>query len=278
MSGYALPPIDAPPWPGGVVGAGLECVLAPNPSPMTLDGTNTWVVAGPRGVLVLDPGPDDPAHLDRVEQVVARHGRAREVLLTHGHADHSAGAVTLADRLKVGVRALDPAHRYGAEGLGDGDVLDLGDRELRVVGTPGHTGDSLSFLQVTGGGRDLLTGDTVLGRGTSVIAHPDGMLGPYLDSLRRLTALVDSVGPARVLPGHGPVLTDAGDVLRAYLEHREDRLEQVRAAVEAGARTPREVLEAVYADVPRPMWPAAELSVRAQLRYLAERGVSGLGG
>lgn len=278
MTGYALPPIDAPPWPGGVVGSGLECVLAPNPSPMTLDGTNTWVVAGPGGAVVLDPGPDDPAHLDRIEQVVARHGRVRQILLTHGHADHSAGAVSLAERLRVGVRALDPAYRYGTEGLGDGDVIDLGDRELRVVGTPGHTEDSLSFLHLTADGQDLLTGDTVLGRGSSVIAHPDGVLGPYLDSLRRLTALVDSVGPARVLPGHGPVLADAGRVLRAYLEHREDRLEQVLTVVEAGARTPRQVLEVVYADVPRAMWPAAELSVRAQLRYLADRGVTGLGG
>ena len=278
MTGPALPPIDAPPWTGGVIGAGLECVLAPNPSPMTLDGTNTWVVAGSGGVVVLDPGPEDVAHLDRIGRRTAGHGRVREVLLTHGHADHSAGAVALADRLGVGVRALDPAHRYGSEGLEDGDVIDLGDRELRVVATPGHTHDSLSFLHSTGDGRDLLTGDTVLGRGTAVIAHPDGVLGPYLDSLRRLAALVDSVGQARVLPGHGPVLADAGSVLHAYLDHRSQRLEQVRAAVEAGARNPRRVLEIAYADVPRAMWPAAELSVRAQLRYLAEQGVSGLGG
>ena len=176
----------------------------------------------------------------------------------------------------MGVRALDPRHQYGSEGLGDEDVIDLGDRELRVVGTPGHTKDSLSFLHVTSHDQDLLTGDTVLGRGTAVIAHPDGVLGPYLDSLQRLAALVDSVGPARVLPGHGPVLADAGTVLRAYLEHRAERLEQVHAAVEAGARSPRQVLEIAYADVPRAMWPAAELSVRAQLLHLAERGVSGL--
>lgn len=278
MTGHALPPIDAPPWFGGQVGAGLECVLAPNPSPMTLDGTNTWLITGPRGCVVLDPGPDEPAHLDRIEAAAAGYGQVRAILLTHGHADHSAGALSLADRLGVGVRALDPAHRYGAEGLAGGDVIDLGDRELRVVATPGHTRDSLSFLLVTGDGRDLLTGDTVLGRGTSVVAHPDGVLGPYLDSLRRLAALVESVGQARVLPGHGPVLADAGPVLRAYLAHRADRLEQVRAAVGAGARTARQVVELVYAGVSPALWPAAELSVRAQLRYLAERGVSGLDG
>lgn len=278
MSGPALPPLDAPPWPGGVVAAGVECVLAPNPGPMTLDGTNTWVVAGDC-VVVVDPGPQDEAHLDRIEAAARATGRpVRTVLLTHGHLDHSAAAVATARRLGTGVAALDPAHRFGSEGLTDGEVIDLGDRELRVVSTPGHTRDSLSFLLRSDAAAELLTGDAVLGRGTSVVAHPDGELGPYLDTLGRLRGLVDSVGGARVLPGHGPLLPDAAPVLAAYLDHRRERLGQVEQAVRDGLVTARAVVERVYAAVPRTLWPAAELSVRAQLEYLRARGVTGLDG
>jgi glyoxylase-like metal-dependent hydrolase (beta-lactamase superfamily II) len=137
-----------------------------------------------------------------------------------------------------------------------------------VIATPGHTSDSLSFL-LDGPGADpaVLTGDTILGRGTTVIAHPDGALGPYLDSLRRLAELAPGTA---VLPGHGPELPDAPAVAEAYLAHREERLEQVRRALEVlGAdATPRQVVEVVYADVDRVLWPAAELSVRAQLDHL----------
>jgi glyoxylase-like metal-dependent hydrolase (beta-lactamase superfamily II) len=142
---------------------------------------------------------------------------------------------------------------------------------LQVVATPGHTADSVSFLlDGSGVAPAVLTGDTVLGRGTTVIAHPDGALGPYLTSLRRLAELEpDTVA----LPGHGPELPDAAAAATAYLVHREQRLEQVRAALATlGAdATPPQVVEHVYADVDRSLWPAAELSVRAQLDYL--RGV-----
>jgi glyoxylase-like metal-dependent hydrolase (beta-lactamase superfamily II) len=114
----------------------------------------------------------------------------------------------------------------------------------------------------------LLTGDTVLGRGTTVVAHPDGRLADYLDSLRRLEELIGVRGLTDLLPGHGPAQADPLSVVRGYLRHRAERLEQVRTAVAAGARTAREVVEVVYADVPREVWPAAELSVRAQLEHL----------
>ena len=134
-----------------------------------------------------------------------------------------------------------------------------------MVGTPGHTSDSLSFLLEQPGARPgLLTGDTVLGRGTTVVAHPDGRLGPYLDSLHRLLALVEGLeadGPgegAAVLPGHGPALDDAAAALRGYLAHRGQRLDQVRAALAAGDRTAQQVVERVYADVDRVLWPAAD--------------------
>ena len=256
-------------------------MLAPNPGPMTLDGTNTWVVGDPgRGSVLVDPGPLDDRHL---AAVLARAGEldapVRQVLLTHGHLDHSEGAARCAELAGgVPVRALDPALRLGDEGLGDGDVVQVGEVVLRVVGTPGHTSDSLSFVLEQPGARPgLLTGDTVLGRGSTVVAHPDGRLGPYLASLHRLLALVEGLGEdgAAVLPGHGPLLDDAGAALRGYLAHRAQRLDQVRAAVVAGSRTPREVVERVYADVDRVLWPAAELSVRAQLEHLREQDPSG---
>lgn len=247
-----------------VVTARATRVLAPNAGPMTLDGTNTWVLRNGSSVLVVDPGPLDDAHLQKVLDVAD--GPVSAVLLTHGHLDHSEGARTFAERAGCGVRALDPAHRLGSEGLGEGDVVSIGDLRVEVLATPGHSGDSLSFWLPDEA--SLLTGDTVLGRGTSVVAHPDGSLGAYLGSLRRLHALATDVGVSTVLPGHGPVITDALGVLSYYLRHRAERLDQVREALAAGATTPREVVERVYADVDPVLWPAAELSVRAQLDYL----------
>ena len=245
------------------------CVLAPNPSPMTLDGTNTWVIAEPgsASVLVVDPGPDDEDHLRRVLDVAsAGDRRVAQIVLTHGHLDHSAGAARFAELTGAPVGALDPALRLGSEGFGAGTVLDVAGCELRVVATPGHSADSLSLLLAADGG--LLTGDTVLGRGTTVIAD-DGSLGDYLRSLDALRALTDEFGLRVVLPGHGPLLPDPAAVLDYYIAHRRERLDQVRAALAAGATTPAEVVAIVYADVDRGLWPAAEKSVRAQLDYLA---------
>ncbi|MDT0546576.1 MULTISPECIES: MBL fold metallo-hydrolase [unclassified Streptomyces] len=262
---------------GGIGGRATEralCVLAPNPSPMTLDGTNTWLVSEPDSDLavVIDPGPLDDAHLKEVVATAERAGkRVALTLLTHGHPDHAEGAARFAELTRTRVRALDPALRLGDEGLGAGDVITTGGLELRVVPTPGHTADSLSFHLPADAA--VLTGDTVLGRGTTVVAHPDGRLGDYLDSLRRLRSLTVDDGVSTVLPGHGPVLNDARGAVEYYLAHRANRLAQVETAVESGYRTPAEVVAHVYADVDRSLWPAAELSVRAQLDYLGEHGL-----
>ncbi|UWE07582.1 MBL fold metallo-hydrolase [Actinacidiphila bryophytorum] len=250
------------------------CVLAPNASPMTLDGTNTWIVAEPDSPLavVIDPGPLDEGHLNAVVAAAEQAGkRVALTLLTHGHPDHAEGAARFAELTRTRVRALDPALRLGDEGLAAGDTVTTGGLELRVIGTPGHTADSLSFLLPADGA--VLTGDTVLGRGTTVVAHPDGRLGDYLDSLRRLQALTVDGGVDTVLPGHGPVLGDARGAVEFYLAHRAHRLAQVETAVESGLRTPAEVVARVYADVDPALWPAAELSVRAQLDYLREHGI-----
>jgi len=254
-------------WEGGTFGDRARCVLAPNAGVMTLDGTNTWVLREPgaRRSVVIDPGPLDDNHLAAVLEAA---GPVGVVLLTHGHLDHSEGAARFAERAGCGVRALDPTHRLGGEGLGDGDVVDVDGLEVRVVGTPGHTADSLSF--VLPAEQAVLTGDTVLGRGTTVVAHPDGRLGAYLDSLTSLQRLAQEREVAWVWPGHGPVIEDALAVLDYYISHRAERLEQVREATRAGASTPREVVETVYADVDPVLWPAAELSVRAQLDYLRQ--------
>ncbi|MET8896739.1 MBL fold metallo-hydrolase [Streptomyces albogriseolus] len=249
-------------------------VLAPNPSAMTLDGTNTWILSEPDSGLavVVDPGPLDDGHLRHVVGTAEQAGkRVALTLLTHGHPDHAEGAARFAELTGTKVRALDPALRLGDEGLAAGDVVTVGGLELRVVPAPGHTADSLCFHLPAD--QAVLTGDTVLGRGTTVVAHPDGRLGDYLDTLRRLRSLTVDDGVHTVLPGHGPVLDDAQGAVEYYLAHRAHRLAQVETAVEVGHRTPSEVVAHVYADVDRSLWPAAELSVRAQLQYLREHGI-----
>ncbi|MFG3495665.1 MBL fold metallo-hydrolase [Streptomyces sp. NPDC047928] len=249
-------------------------VLAPNPSVMTLDGTNTWLLSEPDSELavVVDPGPLDDGHLRNVRDTAERLGkRVALTLLTHGHSDHAEGAARFAELTGTRVRALDPALRLGDEGLGAGDTVRVGGLEIRVVPTPGHTADSLCFHLPAD--RAVLTGDTILGRGTTMVAHPDGRLGDYLDSLRRLRSLTVDDGVHTVLPGHGPVLDDAQGAVEFYLAHRAHRLAQVETAVEDGYTTAPEVVAHVYADVDRSLWPAAELSVRAQLEYLSEHGL-----
>jgi glyoxylase-like metal-dependent hydrolase (beta-lactamase superfamily II) len=244
---------------------------------MTLDGTNTWVLRAPSSSrsVVVDPGPPDPALLDAVASAA---GDVAVVLLTHHHLDHSEAARAFAERVGCGVRALDPAYRLGAEGLGEGDVIAVDDLEIHVVATPGHTADSLSF--VIPSEHTVLTGDTVLGRGTTVVAHPDGQLGAYLDSLDRLHELAETHEIGSIWPGHGPVIDSALPVLDQYISHRHERLDQIREAlrtIHASARDgvpldhealPRRIVEIVYADVDPVLWPAAELSVLAQLDYL----------
>jgi glyoxylase-like metal-dependent hydrolase (beta-lactamase superfamily II) len=217
----------------------VTLVRAPNPGPMTLDGTNTWVLSMPGATVVVDPGPLDEGHLSAVASL----GDVDVVLVTHGHPDHVEGLSAFLELTGARVAADAPG--------------------ITRLATPGHTRDSVCFVAEQGGERVVLTGDTILGRGSTVVAHPDGDLGAYLDSLELLSAY-----PCPGLPGHGPVLPDCAEAARAYLRHRRSRLDQVRAALAAGAQTAEDVVAAVYADVDPALWPAAEWTVRAQLKYL----------
>ncbi|MFV2115185.1 MBL fold metallo-hydrolase [Micromonospora sp. LOL_025] len=252
----------------------VTLLRAPNPGPMTLDGTNTWVLRAPgqEHAVVVDPGPADEGHL----AAIAARGPVGLVLITHGHPDHTDGSRRLHELLGgVPVRAADPAHSIAGEPLATpGEELGGHGLGVRLVPTPGHTGDSVCFLVEHGDERVVLTGDTILGRGTTVVAHPDGHLGDYLASLE----LLSTYRGVPALPGHGPALADCGVAADFYLAHRRARLDQVRAAVAGGATTPAEVVATVYADVDRSLWWAAEWSVRAQLEYLGRESGGGAAG
>jgi glyoxylase-like metal-dependent hydrolase (beta-lactamase superfamily II) len=247
----------------------LARVLAPNPGPMTLEGTNTWVVGDPAAgpVAVVDPGPSLASHQEAV--LDASGGSPAAIVLTHRHDDHAGGAGELARRVGCPVRAADPRLQIGPDGLDDGMVIALAGVTLAVHVTPGHTSDSCSLLlRADDGAVALLTGDTVLGRGTTVIAAPDGDLAAYLNSLALLERVVKAEGVAELLPGHGPRVSAPAAWLAHYRQHRTDRLNQVRAALAAGDGSVEEVVSRVYRGIDPSVRPAAEQSVRAQLDYL----------
>lgn len=236
-------------------------LLADNPGIMTLEGTNTWVLRGARSdeMVIVDPGPEDDEHIARIADL----GKIALVLISHRHGDHTDGIDKLVERTGAPVRSVGSGFLRGLGGpLTDGEVIEAAGLRIKVMATPGHTADSLSFLLEDA----VLTADTVLGRGTTVIDTEDGSLADYLDSLRRLRGL----GRRAVLPGHGPDLADLEAVAAMYLQHREERLDQVRSALRAlgDDATARQIVEHVYTDVEEKLWGAAEWSVRAQLDYL----------
>ena len=235
---------------------------------MTLEGTNTYVVAAPeaRTAVVIDPGPPHPDHDLRVMR--ATRGRQVElVLVTHGHRDHAEGALGLARTTGAPLAALDPAlASAGAPRLGAGVGVEAGGVRLECVPTPGHAPDHCCFLLA--GRRLLFSGDHVLGRGYSVVAWPDGDIRAYLASLELLLGL--ELG--RLLPGHGPPVDDAAAKVTEYLEHRRERERQLLAALAAGDRTPAELVARVYAGLDPALRRPAERSVRAHLDKLRREG------
>jgi glyoxylase-like metal-dependent hydrolase (beta-lactamase superfamily II) len=251
-----FPPMDLP--------RGVLHVLAPNPSLMTGPGTNSFIITSATGgCAVIDPGPDIPAHLDALADLAAAHGGAQAILITHGHPDHMEGAPGLRERTGAPILA------WSLEGtpvadleLQDDEVLELGERTIRVVYTPGHRFDHACFLLQDA--RALFAGDLVAGVGTVVIAPPEGDLLDYMASLRRLLALELSV----ILPAHGPEVTDPRALLEQYLAHREERERQVLDGLAAGPTTIPQLVARIYADVDPQLHPVAALSVEAHLLKL----------
>jgi glyoxylase-like metal-dependent hydrolase (beta-lactamase superfamily II) len=236
-------------------------LLCNNPGLLTLEGTNTWVLRGPGSdeMVIVDPGPDDDEHIAKVAEL----GKIPLVLISHKHDDHPGGIDKIVERTGAVVRSVGSGFLRGLGGpLTDGEVIYAAGLRITVMATPGHTADSVSFLLDDA----VLTADTVLGRGTTVIDNEDGSLAEYMESLRRLHGL----GHRTVLPGHGPDLDDLEAVSATYLAHREERLDQVRGALNAlgDDATARQIVEHVYTDVDEKLWDAAEWSVQAQLDYL----------
>lgn len=238
----------------------VRVVTAPNPSPMTLEGTNTYIV-GERAPVVIDPGPIVGDHLDIV---LAEAGSPSLVLLTHHHVDHAQGAERFA------VAAAAPLAAFGRPGNGsiaDGARIDAGEGTLVAMHTPGHAADHMCFLLEEEAA--VFTGDHVLGFGTSVIAFPDGDMAKYMESLERL----HDAAPRRLYPGHGPVVEDPIAVLDYYLRHRREREAEVLAAIEDGDDSITAMVRRIYAAYDPALYGAAALSVRAHLEKLRLEGV-----
>ncbi len=288
------PPVFAP--RAGVpllLDIGLRLVLAPNPSPMTERGTNTWLL-GEGAITVIDPGPADPAHLRAILEALEPGERITRILVSHSHLDHSPAARPLAEATGAPVlaygdstagqsermRALAGQPIGGGEGvdstfapdecLPDGTELDIGGLALRALHTPGHLGNHLCFLW----GQALFSGDQVMGWAPSLVSPPEGDLTDFMASLARLEAL----GPTRLYPGHGAPVADGPARIAALRAHRLGRERAILDAIAAGATSAKEITMAVYTDIPPVMLPAAARNVLAHLIDLAGRGLIGFDG
>ena len=233
----------------------IRSITAPNSGPFTLDGTRTYLIDD---AAVLDPGPDIASHIDAI---LAAMPRLRTIFITHRHGDHAPAAVPLKQRTGATIVAPRGVLEETDRLVDDGDVVE----GLRVVATPGHTEEHVCYL--TGDGA-LFTGDTILGSGTTTIFPPDGHMGDYLRSLRKLRDLA----PRRIYPAHGPTREDAVALIDEYIAHRLEREQQVLAAMAAGARTPAAMRAVIYPDLDPRLHRAAETQIEAHLIKIEEEG------
>ena len=265
-------------------------VRAANPSPMTGSGTNTWLL-GRGQVAVIDPGPDDPAHLAAILGQLAPGEEVAAILVTHAHLDHTALVPRLAAATGAPVHAFGRAgdgrsplmQRLAAEGLkgggegvdtafapdrllADGDILSLGSLSVEVLHTPGHMGSHLAFACEEW----LFSGDHAMGWASSLVSPPDGDMGAYMASLDRLAARTW----AQMLPGHGDAVPEPGRRLAELASHRRTREAQVRAALAQAPGTAADLAARIYHDTPPALLPAASRNVLAHLIDLSERNLA----
>jgi glyoxylase-like metal-dependent hydrolase (beta-lactamase superfamily II) len=240
----------------------FRTATAANPSPHTLDGTNTYLIGQSR-VIVIDPGPNDPAHISAVlDHVGTGGGEVALVLVTHSHPDHLGAAAALVAQMSA------PVRRWGAgpAALGDGETVEEGGAVLRALHTPGHADDHVVFYWPAE--RVLFSGDLILGAGTVVLQARDGALEDYLASLDRVSRL----DLALIAPGHGPLIEDPAARIAEYIAHRRMRERQVLDALGRGPRTPGEIVGVIYRDLDPALHPSAENTVRAHLLKLVREG------
>jgi glyoxylase-like metal-dependent hydrolase (beta-lactamase superfamily II) len=247
----------------------IERLVAPNPGPMTLEGTNTYLVAAAGGAFVIDPGPADEAHIAAVRAAADARGGIQGVLLTHSHADHSAGVAMLADAPllwgRVGAGDESSGER-GAGGRDEGRTTDPPPRvgPFEVIPTPGHAVDHVCLAL----GGALFAGDLVLGRGSSFVPPDGGSLAAYLESLRTILSSEDDL----LCPGHGPYVTDPRAKISEYIEHRLERERKLLAALADGERSRERLLDRAWDDVGPELRPAAAMVMEAHLEKLEAEG------
>lgn len=251
----------------GLVERGISLLRAENPGPKTLEGTNTWLLSGADGTWVVDPGPDLAEHLHAVATAAADGGGLAGIALTHRHDDHADGVLGLLERsgpVPVASRSgwIPVGAPTGTTGVavGEGDAVG----PFSVVATPGHAADHVAFVA----GDAAFVGDFVLGRGSVLLVPHEHALALYLDALRRLRERDLGL----LLPGHGPAVTDPAAKLDEYVAHRLDRERRLVAALDGGARTAEELLDAVWDDAPGILRLAAAVTLRAHLDKLDDEG------
>ena len=249
----------------------IALVRAPNPSPMTLTGTNSYIIdCGNGEAICIDPGPVIESHVDALIAHCERiHCDLSWIALTHGHPDHAPAAALLSKRTKARIAAYEASDIAHDRNLRDGDTIVAGDITLQTAAAPGHSADHVVFYEPREAA--LFTGDTVLGEGYVLITPPDGDMRAYMQTLARLSR--EFANARTIFGGHGEPVNDPAAKLHEYIEHRRARERQILDALQSGGKTVSELVESIYAQTDRALWPAASQQVLAYLDALRREGL-----